>query len=272
MKKLINVLLIALVFTSCSSTSTKDKNKASIYYSHGTQKLIEKDYTKALSLLLRAYEINKDTDICTNLGMAYYLKKDIVNAKKMFGEAIDLDEKNADARNNLASILVEENKYNEAREQYEIIMGDLTYSKQYRINYNLGVIEFRLGNREAAIEYLTKASAEKQDYCAANNLLGEVYYDVKDFNSALDWFKKATMGECFKQVIPHFNIGKTLMELGQLDRATQKFIDLKERFSKTKFSSLADIELKKIRNLRSRREIGRKFENNENGNFQTPSF
>lgn len=277
MKKIIPII-ITLLITACSSNGPINKKKSILYYGHGTQKLIEKDYTQALSFLLKAYELDKkNTDILTNLGMAYYFKKKLEISKSYFEKAIEADPKNSDARNNLASIHLEQKNYSLAKKHYTIIKSELTYPKQFRTKYNLALIELQVGDRQIGVELLKEASKEKVDYCAANNLLGQTYYDLKKYKNALKWYKKATMGKCYEQPVPHYYIGKTLTQLARYDEAIQKFIELRERFSQSRYSALSSLELKKIRTLRSELTNDKKNwskwgEGKGKANFKSPSF
>ena len=278
MKNISLIALFTLLFTSCASRKPLNQKKASIYYGHGTQKLIEKNYTEALTFLLQASELDpENTDILTNLGMAYYFKKELGLAKKHFNEALEADPKNSDARNNLASIYLEQKNYAEAKRHYNIIKKDLTYPKQFRTNYNLALIELHEEKKQVAIDLLKLASKEKQDYCAANTLLGKTYYETRHYKDALEWFKKATMGKCFSEPLPHYFIGKTFVEMRRYDEAIQKFVELQERFAQSRYSSLSSLELKKIRSLRENESIEKKNwskwrEEKDLKNYRSPSF
>ncbi len=72
---------LTLLLFSCASTnkshkkSTNDK-KADIYFSHGTSKLISRNYTQALKFLLKAKKLKpNDAKILNNLGMTFFFKK-----------------------------------------------------------------------------------------------------------------------------------------------------------------------------------------------------
>jgi len=92
---------IILLTISCSSTSEKNSeaNKGVLLYEYGTQKMMNKEYTEALDLLTKAYEIDsKNGKTLNNLAMAYYFKGQKNKAKNLWVEALEIDEKHDDAR------------------------------------------------------------------------------------------------------------------------------------------------------------------------------
>ena len=98
---------VCLLALACSSHSrpSKEEKKAQIYYSQGTRNLVKKNYTNALKYLLLAYELSpEDSHIHNNLGMAYHFKGKPKKAIKHLERAVELDQNNTDARNNLAGL------------------------------------------------------------------------------------------------------------------------------------------------------------------------
>src|SRR5438552_375370 len=128
-----SLFLSALILTSCASNElaekTVEQKKAELYYGQGTNELIKKHYPEALVNLLKAKEFDpKDSQIRTNLGMAYYFREQPELAEQELLKAIDLDKKNSDARVDLGTIYMEKKRFKEARALYEQVAQDLTYS------------------------------------------------------------------------------------------------------------------------------------------------
>ena len=141
--KLIIGLFFIFSLLGCSTKKQKKitLRKAELYYGHGTENLISRNYTKALEFLLKANELDPDNSkIINNMAMAYYFKKQRNTAINLLKKAIKLDPKNSDAKNNLASIYVDSNMLQEAKDLYKQVQKDLIYSHQYRTFYNLAVI------------------------------------------------------------------------------------------------------------------------------------
>ena len=120
-KKILITLGFLLFLLGCA-TSPKEENemkKAEILYNIGTTKLQNGEYTQGLSSLMKAYELSPDSSkINNNLGMAYYLKDSLPNAGKHFKKAVDIDPKNIDALNNLASYYFRVNNITKAKDIY----------------------------------------------------------------------------------------------------------------------------------------------------------
>lgn len=257
----------AFLLVSCASTNelaekTTEQKKSEIYYGQGTSDLVNKNYSQALINLLKAREFDpNDSQIRNNLGMAYYFRSQPELAEKELLKSIDLNNKNSDARVNLGTIYMEKNRLKEARIQYEKVLEDLTYISQFRNYYNLAVLALKEGDRAESFEYLFKSIKEKEDYCQAHFKLGELYFEEYKFKQALNSFQESAKGTCVNEPAPHYQQALVLMNLNRFEEARIKLKDVMEKFPKTRFNSLASIQLKKISaELR---------EQSASGNFQT---
>ncbi len=272
-----------LTLVSCASSTvpkkTLNQKKAELYYNHGTNKLMAKDYTGALDYLIKAYRFNKtDIKILNNLGMAYYFKKKYSKAKTYFDRAIELNPEHSDSRNNLASIHFTLGEYKSALKQYLVVKNDLVYKKQFRTHYNIGLVYDKLKRSNKAITHLKKASELKEDYCAALYKLGMIYRKKYHYSEALEWLNKAQKGACHSEPAPLYQVGLTLMDLQKYLMAQSKFKELQERFASTRYSTLANLQLRKIRTeeIIDRREqkLSRdhSIQLNNKSSIDTPSF
>ncbi|MDC1175334.1 tetratricopeptide repeat protein [Bacteriovoracaceae bacterium] len=249
------------LFTSCATNnevpvkSVEDK-KADIYYGHGTDMLIQKDYTTALMHLQNAEKFRPDdTKILNNLGMAYYFKKDIENAIKYLKKAIDEDSKNSDARNNLASVYVNQGRLGEALEQYKRILNNLVYQHQYRTHYNMALVYQSKGDIDRAILELQKSVKINAEYCPAYYQLGIISTKQRQYKKSLDFFKKSTLGTCVNNPAPHYQQAISLLELNLHQQALIKLKEIIEQFPTSRYSILATRKLRviEIERLKSRR-------------------
>jgi len=268
MKGIIFILLGAVLLTSCSS-NTKEaslKKKAFLFYSHGTEKLIEKDYTEALKNLIKANQLMpNDTKILNNLAMAYYFKGRKTQATQLLTQSLEIDGKNADARNNLASIYFNQGKLDIAEKEYKKVLDNLLYKNNFRVYYNLGLIEKRKNNLEEAIVYFNKASGLRIDYCASNYELAITYRQVKKFNKSLEWFKQATKEKCGDNPLPLYEWGKTLASIGQNAKAVEIFSQVSNKFPQDKLSFKAE---RRIKLLSKQQVLTNKYDKIETFNSQ----
>ena len=276
------LILTTLVLTACASTNndltekTVDQKKAELYYGEVTRDLVNKNYSASLTNLLKARELTPDdSQIRNNLGMAYYFRDQPALAEKELLKAIDLDKKNSDARVNLGTLYMEKNRLKEAKAQYEAALTDLTYINQFRNYYNLGILSLKEGDRKEAFEYLFKSIKEREDYCQAHFKLGELYTEEFKFKQALTEFQESSKGTCFSEPAPHYQQALALMSLNRFEDARIKLKDIIEKFPKTRFYSLANLQLKKISEELREQTATRSFQTEvikESKTIESPNF
>lgn len=266
--------LFLLLTAGCASTQspndlkekTPEQKKADLYYDYGTTSLSNGDYTKALTNLKKAIEIiDDDSRYHNNLGMAYYFKKDVNSAIKHLKIAIDLDEKNSDAKNNLASIYFYQGKFNQSQALYEQVTKDLEYTKQYRVYYNLGLLELKRGKKNKAISLFQKSIAENKSYCPAHYQLGLISFEGHNYHQAANSFENASLGNCADNPLPHYKQAESLINLGEYGDALVKLEEILEKFPKSKEAVLATRKIKtlKVEKLRSNQEQALKYQLNQ---------
>ncbi len=235
-----NLILISLsvLFLACSSAG-KDKNRqqADLYFGAGTQSLMTKDYTDALTNLLKANKLDPNNPgILTNLGMAYYFKGERNLAVKYLKQSLKFDENNSDARINLASIYYQDGDYKTAEKIYKEVLKDLTYDKQARTLYNLGTIELQRQRPAEAEVYFKKSVKEESNYCPSYLQLGLIQLKRNQNNSAYKNFREATMGTCFENPVAHYYQGIALTKLRRYSDARMKFDEIDAKFNKSEYA------------------------------------
>lgn len=261
-KNVSGLLLSALLFTlmSCSSRPKEMDKRAQIFFNAGTQSLMTRDYTDALKNLLQANELApNNADVLNNLGMAYYFKGDETLAMKCLKRTLELDPKNSDARSNIGAIHYEAGRFQEAESFYKEVLKDLTYEKQARTYYNLGILELdKKRNQTQAEMYFKAAIKDSEDYCPAHYRLGTIYFSKREFNKAYRSFREATMGTCVDSPTAHYNQALALIELRRYSDARIKLDDIQNRFQKTAFAVKARtkmLELDEIENQNRTLEV-----------------
>lgn len=253
MKKNILLILIFILITACASNANKDQTtaekQADLYYELGTNELVKKNYTEALNNLIKAKDLApKDSRIRNNLGMTYYFKNQKELAAVELKEAISLDNKNSDAKINLATMYFENKRLKEARKLYEEVLTNLTFENQFRTYYNLALLDLAEGDRKGAFENLAKSLKEKEDYCNSHYKLGELYFEENNFKEALNSFREAGKGLCISEAAPIYQQAVTLINLERKTEAKKKFEQLIEKFPKSKYRSMAINQIKQIEN------------------------
>lgn len=202
---------------------------------------MEKQYTDALKNLIQANQLDpNNSEILNNLAMAYYFKGETEMATKHLERALEVDDKNSDAKTNLASIYFKEGRISEAEALYLKVTKDLTYEKQARTFYNLGVIELQAKkNLSRAENYFKRSIKEDENYCPSYFHLGMIQFKQKRHNTALKSFKEASMGTCYDSPAPHYYQAITLIQLSRLDEARLKLDEIDTRFKNSPFAKMA---------------------------------
>lgn len=280
MKKFMTTLMALFLLVSCGTNKprkTENEKKADLYYSYGTSNLINKKYTDALNNLMKAATFSPDDSrIHNNLGMAYYFKKDTKSAIKHVKKAIDLDENNHDALVNLASIYYNLKRFKLAEKYYKEVQGRITYKFQYRVLYNLALLEFKKGDSLKTLSYLSDAIKENPDYCPAHYLEGRVFEAQRNFERAYESFKNSYQGPCYNNPAPHFKAGSMLAKTGKFLDARLKLNEVVERFPTSQYSAFSRNLLRNIKDKADRKAISnnkiRKFEEEVNKSYQATDF
>lgn len=277
--KALVLTLAALLLASCATNSndlknqTPDEKKSEVYYGQGTNELVNKNYSQALTYLTKAKELNpKDSRVRNNLGMSYFFRDQIGLAEEQLKKAIDLDDKNTDARMNLGSLYLSQKNYKAARIQFLAVLEDLTYPNQFRNYYNLALASLNEGDRRMAFEYLAKSIKEKEDYCLSHYKLGEMYAEEYRFKQALDSFKESGKGTCVSEPGPHYQQAMALLNLNRPTEAKLKFQEITEKFPATRFGTMASIQIKKINNNNEEQSTRTQTEMIRSNSVETPNF
>jgi Flp pilus assembly protein TadD len=251
------LLLALLIVTTVSCSSRQDKSvedkKADLYYGQGTNFLRAQEYTKALKSLIASNKYRpNDSKTLNNLGMAYYFKKSTTNAVIHLKRSIELDPKNSDTRMNIATIYLNQNKYDQAETQYKLILKDLVYENQYITYFNLASLELLRGNKEKAKTLLTESVVINENYCPAFYKLGKLAFDEGNYKHAKKMFREASMGLCYKIPEPQYYRALSMIKLNEYYEAEQLLESMTENFAMTKWEATARSEilrLKQINNL-----------------------
>ena len=258
-RQVIGVITL-LWLAACSSPQlSKEERQAQILYAQGTYELTHKDYPNAISHLDRANQLTpKDTKILNNLGMAYYMKKQTALALDYLQQALDADPSNQDARSNIATIYMEQHKFDQAYKVYQEVLKDLKYDRQCVTYYNLAKLALAQNKPQEAVKNLKLSLEEDDQYCPASFTLGQIYAKEYRYQQALDYFKKSTRGSCINNIEGHYQQALMDIELKNYAAARSKLRDIIEHYTKDeRYITLANQQLRKLDRLAPETEIQR---------------
>lgn len=245
-----------VLLASCASQPklSKEQNQAALHFGSGTQSLIAQQYTEAVKSLQEANRLDpNNTEILNNLGMAYYFKDEKQMARRFLEQALKVDPNNSDAKINIATLEYTEGHVDAAEAMYKKVLKDLTYDKQARTFYNLGLIEMNnRRNPKAAEVYFEKAVKEDENYCPAKLQLGVIKYSMKNYRNALAEFKEAVKGLCYENPMAHYYQGLTLMQMKKYDDARLKFSEIQSTFRKSPFANRAYTKMRELERIETK--------------------
>ncbi len=154
---------------------------------------------------------NRDDAYLVVLGNIYLGMEKYEEALKAYQEAIEINEKNEEAWNNLGFLYFSLGNYVKARECYE---RATSINQGYREAwYNLGYLEHTLGNLSNAVFYYWKAlQIDARDEVTWNNL-GNALYNLGKYMESIPYFMKSVSINS-EYEIGWNNIGNALDKMG----------------------------------------------------------
>ncbi|RYZ83595.1 MAG: tetratricopeptide repeat protein [Proteobacteria bacterium] len=181
------ILLIFSLFITCACASFSDKNteKAELYLKMGASQIENGNFPAALTSLLKAEELDKSNPVIQNtLGIVYFSRQRNDTAEKHFRKALSLSPTYSEARNNLARVLVQEARYQEAEKEIRVVLDDLTYSAIDKAYINLGMSQFNQKKYADSKESFLRALNISRDNCLANSYYGRSFFELRDYERA----------------------------------------------------------------------------------------
>lgn len=179
------IFLLFLVGCGSSPKSGDPKEYARLHLQIGTTLLAQKNYPGALKELLEAQKLDPTSPIIqNNLGVAYFVRKEINLAEKHLKAAMTLDSNYSEARSNYGLLLLEKQDYSAALSQFKTVSKDLVYPQPEKARVNIGICYFNLKNYPAAEEAFLNAIDINRNFCSAWTYLGRTLMEKKKMNEA----------------------------------------------------------------------------------------
>lgn len=242
------VTLLTLAIAGCASWG-RDREKAELYLQMGSSLLEEGNYPSALTALLKANELDPENPLILNsLGQVYFLRERFSLAEKQFRNAVTIEKNFTEAHNNLARVLIEEEKFIEAEKEIQIVLKDLTYGSQDRAYINLGLLKFNQKDYYKAELAFRDALKTKNDDCIASNYLGRSIFEQKEYPKATEILDRA-IGFCQKILYdePHYYSAVAYFRTGNKEKAIARFEELLKYYPDGKYREKAKGMLELIR-------------------------
>lgn len=175
----------------CQRAADQAPNNPGFRDSLGWAAFKNQQYDKAENELKKAISLNPDNyDSYYHLGTLYYVRKNVPKAIEMYEKAVRIKPEAAEALNNYAYLLAENDRdldkaVQMAKKAVALEPGNPSYID------SLGWAEYKLGNFEEAGRYLRKAFQLTPDVGEILSHLGKYYIQIKQFDLGLSYLKQA---------------------------------------------------------------------------------
>ncbi|MDR1312170.1 MAG: tetratricopeptide repeat protein [Deltaproteobacteria bacterium] len=207
------------------------------------------DYAKALQTLQEAERLAPaNADVKHHLGRTFYQLNDMDKAVGFYLEALALDPTKTDIHNNLGLAYLNKKEYDKARAEFQVCIDDLTYSNANMSRYNMGLLEEASGAPDkAADQYHQIIASAGQTPAAGPAYYRLAYLDYQKalFREAVDYLTAAVrQNQDFADAF--FLLGECYEKLGMKDEAAEAY----GRCVVIDASSLRGVEAqKRVRNI-----------------------
>ena len=214
------VLLLVLGLLSC--VTTENARKSDTRTDLGTAYLKEGNAPGAVEALRQASALNpQNSTAWERLGLAYMASDAPDLAEDAFLRAIRVGTSDEPARvhHNYGLLLVKLERYDDAIEQFDTTLADLTYRTPSKALNSKGFTLYTIGRYDEAIDVLTKAVQRTPALCPARFHRGLSYQALQQHSSALDDFE-AVIQSCGAQATgAYYHAAMSLFPLGEREAA-----------------------------------------------------
>jgi type IV pilus assembly protein PilF len=149
----------------------------------------EGNWDNAKRNLKLAYDIDpNNAEVHEAFALVYQSTGEFEMAEESYRTAIRLDRKFSRARNNYATFLYSQQRYDEAAEQLEYVVKDTLYKARPRAFVNLGLCRVQLFETQAAEEAFRRALTMDRTNSIALLELAQLRYDAQDYRTSEQYY------------------------------------------------------------------------------------
>ncbi|UFN58053.1 MULTISPECIES: type IV pilus biogenesis/stability protein PilW [Microbulbifer] len=184
---LLSLLLAGCVTTGPGGTEVNIDKARKTHIQLGLRYLQSGDENREMARhhFLEALKLGKrDPEAHHGLALLYQADGETSVAEDHFRKALRYDDDFSMARVNYGVFLYQQERYEDAREQFEEASEDLRYNRRSYALANLGRAELRMGNTQAAEDAFKRALSLNPDLPVALLELAELKFDGRDYPQA----------------------------------------------------------------------------------------
>lgn len=245
------IIIICLVQLACAAASTtpERKKRSTLHTKIGTSLLTNGKLPEALGELLKAIELDNDNAVAhNNIALIYLFRNRSDLSEQHLQRALRLQPNYTEAKNNLGRVYIETKNYPKAIALLEEASSDLTYTEPQKTYANLSLAYFESGDSKNALKSIEKSLNFDRNRCASLNLYGRILYRMKLYKPASASFDLA-IDKCESQPFaePHYFSGLSYMKSGNKELAKTRFEETVKLFPMSKYGRQAQVALEKIK-------------------------
>jgi Tfp pilus assembly protein PilF len=241
MVRVLELFIVLFLVGGCAQRSAQLKTRANLHLELGISHLAQGDYPAALTELNQAEELDpKNPVVQNNLGLAYMVRNRPKEAEQHFRKSLELDPHYTDARANLARLLIDNKKYDEALSELSQVENDLTYPSPEKGLSLIGMVYFNKGKYKRAEEYFGRAMNVRRDNCVTSNFYGRTLLEEKKLDEAvgiLDLAVENCRSSKFEE--PLFFSAMAYYSLGDKEKSKARAQELMTEYPLSKYANKA---------------------------------
>lgn len=215
---LLVLLALATMSTACNNAQKKKEDiteKADFHYQMAAAYFEAKEIPLAIKEATATLDIDPEHKRAHYLmGFIYQGRRDYTKSIKHYQAVLDVDPAYHFARNNLGTVYLELNRWDDAGEQFKLLLEEPLYPTPELAHNNLGWALYQRDDYDRALEHFKMAAFLKPGMCLAHNNSGLAYLGAGNLSEAMYSFQEAVRHCPNEYAEPHFHIGKLLAEAG----------------------------------------------------------
>lgn len=248
--KLVVSFVLILIFANLGCTSHgKNEELAQRHFDLGNSFYAAGKYPQALKELLLARKLHPANPLIINsLAVTYQARGRSDLAIQTFNELLQVYPNFTEGRNNLARVLIETKRFNEAQSEISKVKKDLTYGSLDKLYLNEGLLYFDQQQYEKALEPFTKSVQYGRSNCSSQHFYGRSLFELKRYVDAAQALDRAI---AFCQTSgndePHYFSALAYYRAGDKRKAAVRFDEIIKLYPKGQYSEKSRALLEVVR-------------------------
>ena len=213
------VIIFSLALFGCAGSRPSTKAKARVFENLGNSLVMQSNFREGLSNLLKAGELDpKNAEIQHELALVYRTLGEYQQSFRHFKKALALKPQFPEAWNNLGTLYLLTEKWDEAIAGFQKASEDTLYKTPHFAYHNMGLAYFNKGECKKAIDNYLHALMSFPSYSLCHYNLARAYEADKNWDKAVSSYQKA-ISNYPEYEAAHLDLGKLFLKLGKKEKA-----------------------------------------------------